>query len=482
MIKRKISILILLFVLVTSSATATFAESVSGNIYIRAEQLNQLGLLQGTGSHNYDLKRSPTRAESVAMLIRLTGNEEEALRYKGSASPFYDVPVWADKYISYAYQNGLTKGVSKSQFGSSLVINSNQYITLLLRALGYSDDEGDFSYADPRNLAAGIGLLDSWNENPEFLRADMVLLSYNALLTTPKGSDAPLFESLLKSGILSEEDWERAFALNDIVIVPRSNYEWKKTASITVSEKGELHGIFRKALEKIPAVIDVNIPAGKESEYRDFVKSTFDSLFGFAKEFKISFYNRSGMISLIPKYSKGYSCMAYLKNPTVPVSDEIKTLAMKGFDIFKEELLYKKYNATEYELVKAIHDYIVNALEYDLHNRPGADDIDGALNAGKATCGGYSALFQFLAELSGLEAETVYGRARNANGVIENHAWNMVKVGGAWYHMDVTWDDPITNTKEGVIRYTYFLLGDDDISKDHTWSRNFYPQAPSSWR
>ena len=50
----------------------------------------------------------------------------------------------------------------------------------------------------------------------------------------------------------------------------------------------------------------------------------------------------------------------------------------------------------------------------------------------------------------------------------EPHAWNLVKLGGDWYHLDVTWDDPVPDV-EGKVRYLYFLKNDEDMAQTHTW-------------
>ena len=45
------------------------------------------------------------------------------------------------------------------------------------------------------------------------------------------------------------------------------------------------------------------------------------------------------------------------------------------------------------------------------------------------------------------------------------HAWNLVQIDGAWYHVDATWDDP-TPDRAGYIRYNYFLKGDDYMRRN----------------
>ena len=114
-----------------------------------ADRLYGLGLFRGTGvaadgSPIYELERVPNRNEAVTMLVRLLGAEDEALSGDWE-TPFTDLADWAAPYVGYAYENGLTTGVSSTAFGGDAPVTGAQYVTLVLRALGYSDREGDFS-------------------------------------------------------------------------------------------------------------------------------------------------------------------------------------------------------------------------------------------------------------------------------------------------------------------------------------------------
>jgi len=172
-----------------------FTESI-----IAAEKLKELGLFQGVGTNpdgstNYDLGRPASRPEALTMLIRLLGKDEEAMSGKWS-HPFTDVPDWADKYVGYAYENNLTKGISETEFGMGAV-NIDMYLTFVLRALGYTDEDGkDFTWDDPLRLAQPLGLApDSVNRNI-FLRGDMVIVSHAAIWTNLKDSDEILLHKL----------------------------------------------------------------------------------------------------------------------------------------------------------------------------------------------------------------------------------------------------------------------------------------------
>ncbi|MCL1809693.1 MAG: hypothetical protein FWG42_08055 [Clostridiales bacterium] len=475
--KRAIIIPILISIAMILSGSVAFADADAGSsAYVRAEQLNLLGLLKGVGRGDYDMLREPTRAESVVMVLRLLGKEKEALQQPAS-HPFSDVPEWATRHIAYAYGNGLVKGVSARQFDAGSPVNSEQYITFLLRALRYSDGD-DFAYGDSKILASKIGLLKGWIDKGAFLRSDMILLSYNAMCASLKDENVTLAEHLIKTEVCTDAQWRAALSLDSDAGILGPGYEWKSTVSITLASPDEFFNSLKNALETLPDEVLIYVPPWKEEEYLNHISAIYAHLMGYSNGYRVVDYPGSGKISMIPTYSESFKSLAYLQNPTIPVSDETKALAMRGLDIYMDKFSHEN---SEYGLVKSIHDYIADYLVYDMSGMPGTMDFDGALNTGTATCGGYSAMFQFFAGISGLECKTVFGFGVNAAGKSANHAWNMVKVDGNWYNIDVTWDDPVTNTGENIIKYDYFLISDDELSKGHTWDRKYYPEAPYSW-
>lgn len=134
---------------------------------------------------------------------------------------------------------------------------------------------------------------------------------------------------------------------------------------------------------------------------------------------------------------------------------------------------------TDYEKVKAAHDYLVTHLEYD--SRPSsliaASSFSalGALETGVAVCKAYSELMALILNRIGVPCRIVLGQANGTE-----HAWNMVCIDGELYHVDTTWDDPVTNRKGNAIRYDYFNLSDKEIEVDHNWDRSNYPACNSS--
>ena len=476
---RYVSFILAVALAFSISSGIGFAKSEDENInpYIAAEQLSQLGLLKGVSRGSYDMARNPTRAESVVMLIRLLGKEKEALRHDDSNNPFYDVPAWAAKYVAYAYANGLTKGISERQFGAGLAVDVEQYTTFLLRALNYSDEK-DFSYGASKVFASSLGLFNGWTDGEKFLRSDMIILSFNALNADFNGFSGTLADYLVRSGAITSGAWETVTTLKGLSLVPRSDYEWEEMAYISLRSTDNFLIEFKNSLERLPDAVLVAVPYGEEKKYFDYFDIARTALNGYAREYQVWYTPGTGSMRISVTYTKGHQSLSYLKNPTVPVSGEIKDLALRGLKIYTDRFSAIEY---DYDLAKAVHDYIADKLEYDTKYQPGSEDFDGPMNRGVATCGGYSAMFLFFMRTGGIEAEMVVGTATNNRGVTENHAWNKVKLNSNWYNIDVTWNDPITHSGVGEIVYDYFLISDNTLSRDHSWNKSHYPPSPNSW-
>lgn len=179
-----------------------------------AERLQRLNLFKGT-DEGFELLKKPTRVEALVMLIRLLGKEEEALSYKTRTHPFTDVPSWAHSYVSYAYDNGITTGVSERRFGADNAVTAAQYLTFVLRALSYdSAEKGDFVWSDPYRLAMEAGILPQGVNTAAFLRADMVIVTYSALSARIKNTDVMLCDRLVISGRITKEALKEATGID----------------------------------------------------------------------------------------------------------------------------------------------------------------------------------------------------------------------------------------------------------------------------
>ncbi len=130
-------------------------------------------------------------------------------------------------------------------------------------------------------------------------------------------------------------------------------------------------------------------------------------------------------------------------------------------------------NRSEYERELLIHDILVRNISYDTSAAAMADSftdaatVYGALVGGRAICTGYAQAFKLLCGRLGLSCITVKGMSKG-----EAHMWNIVRLDGAWYHIDVTWDDPVpalgvSALATEMMRYDYLNLSDSWIAFDH---------------
>lgn len=118
---------------------------------------------------------------------------------------------------------------------------------------------------------------------------------------------------------------------------------------------------------------------------------------------------------------------------------------------------------SEEEKVKAIHDYLIYGANYvnngDYQNAENwAYGAGGVLLHKEGVCQSYAIAFYMMAISAGLDCKYVRGTADGGG-----HAWNQVKVGGKWYYIDCTWDDPVGG---GYENYDYYLT--EKLWSDHT--------------
>lgn len=186
-----------------------------------AQALYELGLFRGVGtledgSPDFALNQQLTRQEAVVMLVRLLGEEQTAI--SGSWElPFTDVADWAKPYVGYAYENGLTRGISTAAFGGTQTVSATQYLTFVLRALGYTSGT-DFPWNAAWELTDTLGMTHGEyhvGTNDDFLRGDAAFVSRSALQTEIKAESDTLLDTLVTKDAVSEEAVSSNSLLND---------------------------------------------------------------------------------------------------------------------------------------------------------------------------------------------------------------------------------------------------------------------------
>lgn len=129
-----------------------------------------------------------------------------------------------------------------------------------------------------------------------------------------------------------------------------------------------------------------------------------------------------------------------------------------------DEILKQVKNMGVLETERFFHDYLCNNVEYSLESNDDNYTAYGALIKGKAVCEGYARSMLLLCRSAGINCTLVRGTADDTP-----HMWNVIEIYGKWYHLDVTWDDPIReNPGDTEPIYTYFNLYYSQIQKTHT--------------
>lgn len=190
-------------------------------------------------------------------------------------------------------------------------------------------------------------------------------------------------------------------------------------------------------------------------------KDTYDLSFyyGYSPYFPSDTYNR-----VSAWYGNAYYTSLRITN-TFGTTEETK----KIFNEVDEKLasVYKLVDNSMSEEQKAItiHDYLVSHAEYDLNYKNYTSY--GVLMEGRGVCQSYALAYMYIMNHLGIETHLISSRAMN-------HAWNAVKIGGSYYNVDCTFDDPIYD-RFGQARHTYFLRSTEEMENlGHTFDNKPY--------
>lgn len=127
-------------------------------------------------------------------------------------------------------------------------------------------------------------------------------------------------------------------------------------------------------------------------------------------------------------------------------------------------------NLSTEDQLKAIHHYIIDNSKYD-SNRTDNNIIEyksdiayGPLIEGYGICGGYSDAFELFLEELGIKSYKISSTS---------HVWNAVYLYDKWYHIDLTWDDPVTNTGDQIIEDKFFMISTNKLLELEKSQHNF---------
>ena len=185
---KKVLAMVLAFACTFSmfAGAKVFEDVPAGSDYSEAiTMLSDLGVIQGKDDGKYHPEDTITRAEACAMIARLMTGDPKVSQYVGAQS-FSDVQKgsWKDSAIGYCYINGIVIGVGNNKFEPDRAITDAEFVTMVVRAMGYetADMKQNYPFSYMSNAQA-MGLLDGVKmvASTDALRGEDAQVIYNAL-------------------------------------------------------------------------------------------------------------------------------------------------------------------------------------------------------------------------------------------------------------------------------------------------------------
>lgn len=142
------------------------------------------------------------------------------------------------------------------------------------------------------------------------------------------------------------------------------------------------------------------------------------------------------------------------------------------------EIVAPVINKSDYEKEIYVHDFLCSNVIYDRSFKDSSFECVGPILFGRGVCEGISKAVKILFNYLNIEAMVVHGKTVNTNLTSSDdnaHAWNIVRIDGYYYHLDVTFD--LTVMTFNVIRYDYFNLSTEDILIDHQFNATEVPNC-----
>ena len=168
-----------------------------------------------------------------------------------------------------------------------------------------------------------------------------------------------------------------------------------------------------------------------------------------ATGFKYRYYENSGNLIFLPEY-------LFEK---AKIREHQKAMASRV-----EKLVRPAKSMSELEKEKYVHDFICQNVRYDKLKKSYSHEIIGPLGQGVGVCEGIAKSVKVLLDALGVWNVIAICGNNPEKGIKYRHTWNIVKIGGTYYHLDATFDNSLGDEE---IRYDYFNLDDKNIFRDH---------------
>lgn len=172
--------------------TDGYAESV--------QRLSDFGIINGFSDGSFRPDETLTRTQFAKIAVCML-DKEDAAKSNSVVTPFFDVDqfYWGVPYINYVSRNSIIKGYGDGSFHPESAITYAETVTVLLRTLGYNEENVGYFWPDNyMDQAGSMGLLDGIyrDYNSPITRAEAALLADRILFTDKNGTNDEFIKSL----------------------------------------------------------------------------------------------------------------------------------------------------------------------------------------------------------------------------------------------------------------------------------------------
>ncbi len=169
----------------------------------------------------------------------------------------------------------------------------------------------------------------------------------------------------------------------------------------------------------------------------------------------------------ISSYSKGNGItISFEKTYT---DEEIENINNKVDEIINNNL---NSSMTNTQKIETIHDYLINNTKYIKDDNEKYDTATNLLFDNKGVCSAYTDTMSIFLSKLGLN---------NYKIATDSHVWNLVYINDTWLHIDVTFDDPVTNTGEQTLLKEMLFVDTNKLqsldNESHNFDKTIYSEA-----
>lgn len=420
----------------------------------------ELGLMEGKGK-NFDPASGITLAEAITMASRVRNI------YEGGSFAFENTSPWYKIYLDYALEKEIIKEGDFAKLDQKASRSEMAYI--FSNALPAKEYEGvntveslpdvttATKYRDSIFNLYRAGILTGNDEYGSFSPKDTITRAEAAAIIARVA-----LKEERKTFTLKEKDIETRYVLfKDIY-----------TEGMRINSLAQLYDIMDAAKKNVVPRFQILMSNTLYREFENDEKKRFE-MFYHVGPISSDYHYQTELFIFEIEYKLDHQMLALIFNRDVVapyVSEEAKAYDERLREIMDRVI---KAGMTDREKVKAVHDYMVVTYKYDVDFEKGLYGQDtyhwyGLLNNGTGVCQAYMELFFMFLAYEDFEVYKVEGWAKGTGGTYEPHGWNVVYVDGVYYHVDVTFDDPVPD-QGNKISYKYFLKTSEEMAKDHMW-------------